>query len=289
MSIKIKRIVSIIIFVIGFIMVSFPMVANAIEINRLKNTLGTYESQLAVLTDDEKQTMYDNAKSYNEKLFELNNLYYDENANTYIDVGNGIIGKIEIPIIDVDLPIYNGTSDEVLSVGAGHLENTSLPIGGLNTHSTITGHRGLPNSKLFTRLDELKVGDMFYISVLNETLAYKVYDIRTISPNDTSLFSIEQGKDIVSLMTCTPYGLNTHRLIVTGERVEYNETVKKEIKGKMMSIRELIFIILPFIFIGIAIFIIIKNRRKKLNEYTDKNNTINIINNNDDSTKTHLC
>lgn len=263
---KIKNIIFVLVFVIGFILVSFPIIAGIIETNNLKNALGTYKSDVTALSEDEKNQMYENAKNYNQKLFDLKNQYFDEKANSYIDVGNGVIGRIEIPIINVDLPIYNGTSDEVLSKGAGHLENTSLPVGGINTHSTITAHRGLPNSKLFTRLDEIKKGDMFYITVLEKTLAYKVNDIRTISPDDISLFKIEQGKDTVSLMTCTPYGLNTHRLIVSGERVEFNQNVKESIKPKIMSIREIIFFILPFAFIIFGIFLIIKRGRKKSND-----------------------
>lgn len=281
---KIYQIISMSIFIIGILILFCPTALSIIEKNRLESTLATYENDLSKIDNQKQIEMLNNAKKYNEMLFSNGNTYYDKKVNEHIDMGNGIIGRIEIPIIDVDLPIYNGTSDEILSIGAGHLERTSLPVGGENTHSVITAHRGLPNSKLFTRLDELEKGDMFYISILGENLAYKIYERREVLPNDTSLFNISKGKDIVSLVTCTPYGINTHRLILSGERVEFNESIKNNTNEKIMSLRESIFFILPIIFLIIGVVIFINERRKKQNEIKNakdiniSNSSINDIN-----------
>ena len=159
------------------------------------------------------------------------------------------MGSLEIPKIDVDLPINHGTSDEALSNGVGHIQGTSLPVGGNNTHAVLSGHRGLPSSKLLVRLDEMKKGDYFFIRTCNKTLAYK----------------IEKNKDIVSLVTCTPYGLNTHRLVVTGKRVPYEENVYKSIDEGIPSIREILTNALPLIFLVVFVVLTVPDiiRRRK--------------------------
>ena len=142
----------------------------------------------------------------------------DEEYQSLLDAGGGVMGAIRIPEISVDLPIYHGTSESALASGAGHLYGSSLPVGGESTHSVITGHRGLVEAMMFTRLDEMKVGDYFYIDVMGETLGYRVDRIEVIEPDDTSKLKIVEGEDRVTLMTCTPYGVNTHRLLVSGVR-----------------------------------------------------------------------
>lgn len=149
----------------------------------------------------------------------------DQEYQSLLDAGQGVMGSIRIPKIDVNLPIYHGTSEDALAVGAGHLYGTSLPVGGKSTHSVITGHRGLPNSLLFTRLDEMKKGDSFYIEVMGKTLGYKVDRITVIKPDDSSKLRITKGEDRATLMTCTPYGVNSHRLLVSGVRAEIPEEV----------------------------------------------------------------
>ena len=186
--------------------------------------------------------------------------------------GTGVMGSIEIPKIGVDLPIYHGTDDDVLSNGIGHLEGTSLPVGGASTHCVLTGHRGLPNSKLFTRLDEIEENDLFYLNIFGETLAYKVNQIEVIEPDEVDKLNIQEGKDLVSLITCTPYGLNTHRLVVTGERVSYEKKVYENIKPNMLSGRELIFGALPFIFIGIQLISFIRQKMKERKRNEAQNN-----------------
>ncbi|OZG58648.1 sortase [Bifidobacterium tissieri] len=143
----------------------------------------------------------------------------DKEYQSLLDSGNGVMGTIRIPKVSIDLPIYHGTSEKALASGAGHLYGSSLPVGGESTHSVITGHRGLVEAMMFTRLDEMKEGDFFYIEVMGETLGYKVDRITVIEPNDTSQLKIVPGEDRVTLMTCTPYGVNTHRLLVSGHRV----------------------------------------------------------------------
>lgn len=143
----------------------------------------------------------------------------DKEYQSLLDSGNGVMGTIRIPKVSIDLPIYHGTSETALASGAGHLYGSSLPVGGKSTHSVITGHRGLVEAMMFTRLDELKAGDFFYVEVMGEKLGYEVDRITVIEPNDTSQLKIVPGEDRITLMTCTPYGVNTHRLLVSGHRV----------------------------------------------------------------------
>ncbi len=140
--------------------------------------------------------------------------------------GDGVMGYVEIPKINVYLPIYHGTGEDVLEKGAGHLEMTALPIGGENRHPVISAHRGLPSAELFTRLDEMETGDQFYIHVLDRTLAYEVDQIEVIEPEELSLLQPEEDKDLVTLLTCTPYAVNTHRLLVRGIRIPYTEDLE---------------------------------------------------------------
>lgn len=172
------------------------------------------------------------AHSYNESLHTRTNDFYltDEQQAAYdtlLNIGQtGIMGYIEIPVIKLSLPIYHGTSDSVLQIAVGHLDWTSLPVGGTGTHCVLSGHRGLPSAKLFTNLDQMKTGDTFVIRVLDEVLTYEVDQILIVEPNDTSALTIEAGKDLCTLVTCTPYGINSHRLLVRGHRVENTPEAK---------------------------------------------------------------
>ena len=171
------------------------------------------------------------------------------------------MGSIEIPRISVNLPIYHGTSDEVLSSGVGHVLGSSLPIGGADTRSLLTAHRGLPNSKLFTRLDEIIEGDLFFIRVQNNTLAYKVNKIEVINPEEVEKLKIKENEDLISLITCTPYGINTHRLVVTGERVPFDKEEYENIDKKVMSFREIAFTIIPLALLGLVIGLKVKDKK----------------------------
>lgn len=252
------------IFALGFVLCSFPLVSNMIEGYYQKDAVSTY-SQVVSNTDSAKlEEDYKKAEEFNRVLFSQKSssvvganqdisILREDSYNSILNIGNGIMGSIEIPKINVNLPIYHGTSDEVLSVGVGHVFGSSFPVGGTNTRSVLTGHRGLPNAKLFTRLDEIVIGDLFFIRVLDKTLAYKVSDIMIIDPDDVDSVNVVEGKDLVSLITCTPYGINTHRLVVTGERVPFSETEYESIESQGMSARELLFTSIPFIFGGVAV------------------------------------
>lgn len=261
-------------FLIGLILCLYPLVSGIVEQQSQKDVVATYQQMIENSSSYSIEDTLTKADEYNRALFRsktsvLNseeiNILSEENYNQTLNMGNGIMGSIEIPKISVNLPIYHGTSDEVLSAGVGHVNGSSLPIGGSSRKSILTGHRGLPSSKLFTRLDELELNDLFFISVLNETLAYKVVNIQVIEPEDVSSLEIEEGIDLVSLITCTPYGVNTHRLVVTGERTIYEKSVYEGINKNSMSMREVIFTIIPFGFVTIVIGMKLKERKEKKN------------------------
>lgn len=229
-----------ILFLVGFAILIYPTVSDLWNTYRQNQLISRYEQVLSDIEPEDYTREWERAKAYNDTLPD-NYLYADvfseesdsETAteSEYWQVLNvaqdmesgGIMGSVEIPEIDLYLPIYHGTSQEVLSKGIGHLEGTAVPIGGESTHSVITGHRGLPQAELFTDLDQMEIGDVFYIHVLRETLAYKIYDIEVVEPQDTEHLVVEKGRDIMTLLTCTPYGINSHRLLLHGERTEYVE------------------------------------------------------------------
>ena len=261
-----------IIFLAGFLLLLYPLISNMVHQRQQSDAVASYDSAVSNRSKEEIQEILNQATEYNNMLFQSNgaivdnmdtSILSDESYNSLLNQANGIMGSIEIPKIDVDLPIYHGTEDDILSVGVGHIQGTSLPVGGENTHCVLSGHRGLPGSSLFTRLDEMKEGDLFFLSVMGETLAYKVYDIQVVDPDNTEVLEITAGKDDVSLVTCTPYGLNTHRLVVTGERVPYEESEYNSIGSELPSLRELLFIAIPFVLLAVAGGLKFKDWRKK--------------------------
>lgn len=260
-----------VIFVVGFLICLFPLVSSIIQGYYQKNVVATYNNSVSNTKELLLEEYLNKANEYNAALFENNgattsgtNLSILKDYDDTLNIGDGIMGSIEIPKISVNLPIYHGTSEKVLSSGVGHVQGSSLPIGGNNTRSILTAHRGLPNSKLFTRLDEIKEGDLFFIRVQNNTLQYKVNKIEVIDPEQVEALRIEEGKDLVSLVTCTPYGINTHRLVVTGERVPYEVEEYSSIEKKTMSFREIAFTGIPFVFLGIVVVLKIKDKRNNL-------------------------
>ena len=268
-----RKIIKVILFMIGLILCFYPLINGLIEQQYLKDAVATYKQELNSQKLDDVEVSLSAAREYNDKLYEAQkniissdtgSILSSEHYQNLLNVtGNEIMGSIEIPSLDITLPIYHGTKDEVLNVGAGHWEGSSLPVGGINTRTVITSHRGSPNSKLFTRLDEMEINDLFYLRVLNEVLAYKVIDIQVIYPDDTDTLNIVEGKDLATLLTCTPYGLNTHRLIITGERVPYVKEEYEAIEKKMMSLREIVFMCIPLIFTVIGIRIVLKKYEKE--------------------------
>lgn len=251
----IKKWVTRLILFLGLILLWYPMINGIVQRQHQQDAVSTYKSSVQG-TDQNKEL--EKAQEYNNMLYQSGGavvdnmdtgILSDDSYNSILGVTDGIMGSIEIPKIDVELPIYHGTSDEVLEIGVGHLQGTSLPIGGENTHSVLTGHRGLPGAQLFTRLDELNIGDLVFLNVAGEVLAYKAVQIETVLPSEVDSLVIQDGKDLLSLVTCTPYGLNTHRLIVTCERVDYEQAEYESIEPTIPSIRELIFAVLPVLVI----------------------------------------
>lgn len=224
---------SLLIFAAGVGIFVYPAVSNRLAERRQAEAIERYEADVTVLEPEEIEEQKARAREYNQNLAEdeLHDPFLQGDqyviSSGYNDVLNynedGIMAYVEIPCIDVNLPIYHGTSEEVLQKGAGHLAASSLPIGGEGTHSVISAHRGLPSAKLFTDLDEMEIGDVFYIHVLDETLAYQVDQIETVEPDELNSLRVVKGRDLVTLLTCTPYAVNTHRLLVRGTRIPYEE------------------------------------------------------------------
>ncbi len=272
-QINIKRIMSFLLFIFGFILCSYPLISSIVERQYQKDAVATYAKEVETIQEKDTRNYLEEANQYNSILYQSGNMLIEaqgadilneESYNQILNISDtGVMGSIDIPKINVNLPIYHGISDEVLSVGVGHLEGSSLPVGGSNTRTILTGHRGLPNSKLFTRLDEIEKKDLFFIHVLGNTLAYQVTEIKVIKPDETDSLHIVPDKDLATLITCTPYGINTHRLVITGERVAYEQKEYDEIKGEMMSLREMIFAVIPFVFLMIAVISHRKNKKRE--------------------------
>lgn len=222
---------------IGVLLCSIPLLTGWYSQKKTQNVLATYEQVVEQTTGDEIEQLRNQADEYNKKLWAESKGVREQSEPEQMEEYEGLLNAekiqtgmmcvLEIPSIDLRLPVYHGTSEAVLKEGVGHLMDSSLPIGGENTHCVMTGHRGLVSARLFTRLDELKEGDEFFLEVLGEKLAYKVEEINVILPEEVESLEIRPGEDLVSLVTCTPYGINTHRLVITGKRVVYEE--KKEI------------------------------------------------------------
>lgn len=231
---KFTIIIAVFMLVASFGLVLYPLVSNYVNQKYASEIHTEYEEVISQTDDTALQQARSLAIAYNESIVPgtaEDNAYsqealteasqdYEQQLNI---AGNGIMGYVQIPKINVNLPIYHGTEADSLDRGIGHLLGSSLPVGGMDTHSILTAHSGMASQKMFTDLEQLKVGDVFYLNVLNEILAYEVSTINTVLPHDTSLLGIEPGKDICTLVTCTPYGVNSHRLLVTGSRISYEE------------------------------------------------------------------
>ena len=262
---KAGNLVICIIFLAGLSLLLYPFVANQWNNYRQKQLISNYEQ---VVSDKEAAEGIDydaerkKAEDYNEALLPCvlpDSFALAESSgvdpvymNTLNIAGDEMMGSVEIPKINIKIPIYHTTEEEVLNKGAGHLEGSSLPVGGANTHAVISAHRGLPSASLFTDLDQLKEGDHFLIHVLNETLCYEVDKISVVKPEDTSALAVEDGQDLVTLLTCTPYGVNTERLLVRGHRVPYVEEEVKEEKT-VLSGSSLHTNYLLWVFVGLSV------------------------------------
>ena len=216
----------------------YPTVSNYLYEKNSSRAVNSYDENAANLDQEERSRNLREAKEYNARLAGTAHVEGDtfqsgaETSREYKQLlsidKSGMMGYIMIPKIDVELPVYHTTSEAVLQSGIGHLPSSSLPVGGRNSHAVLTGHRGLPSRKLFTDLDQMEKGDIFYIRIQGETLAYQVDQILTVLPEETDALQIEPGKDYVTLVTCTPYAVNTHRLLVRGHRIPYEEAETAE-------------------------------------------------------------
>lgn len=216
----------VLVFLAGLSLLLYPTVSNYVNSLHQSQAIMDYTQSVGQLQVEEYAVLRAQAEEYNRALLERDNQYglTDELLEWYnalLDIsGTGIMGYVEIPRINSTLPIYHGTDEAVLQVAVGHLEWTSLPVGGESTHSVISGHRGLPSAELLTHIDQMRLGDRFYVHVLDQVLEYQVDDIAVVEPQDTSRLLVAQGKDYMTLVTCTPYGVNSHRLLVRGVRVD---------------------------------------------------------------------
>lgn len=271
---KMPVILTLIIFFSGVCLLLYPTVSDYWNSFHQSRVIAGYSQTVDQMDEEDREIFWKEAEEYNRELnnkvnrFVLSEEEIAEYNRMLNAAGNGVMGYIEIPSIAVSLPFYHGTDEGVLQVAVGHIEGSSLPVGGEGTHCVLSGHRGLPSAKLFTSLDELEIGDIFLLKVLNRTLTYEVDQIVTVEPDDISALEIEEGKDYCTLVTCTPYGVNTHRMLVRGHRIPNQEkivessSVQREPDWKQVIILSVITVILLTIWILSAVHLIRKRKKK---------------------------
>lgn len=272
----------------GLSLLLYPSVSDYWNSFHQTQAIASYAEEVSGLNQVEYDRLWAEAQEYNEKLAKQDSIFMLPEAQKkeytkILDIsGTGIMGYIEIPSIRCSLPIYHGTEESALQIAVGHLEWSSLPVGGESTHCVLSGHRGLPSAKLFTNLDQLKEGDVFLLRVLDEVLTYEVDQILIVEPQETGALTIEAGKDLCTLVTCTPYGINTHRLLVRGHRIENLEDANSiYVTADAMQIEPLI--VAPVLAVPILLLLLIavmlpgggkaKSRRKKAMKEGKENQT----------------
>ena len=267
-----STLILILVFFVGLSVMLYPTLSDYVNQLHQSRAVASYAQDVDTMTDADYSAYFDAADAFNAQVAANENaLYRPDQLSGYYDTlditGTGIMGYITIAKIGVELPIYHGTSDSVLQIAAGHLEGTSLPVGGASTHAVISAHRGLPSAKLFTNLDQLEVGDTFTITVLDRVLTYEVDKITIVLPTQTDDLLVADGKDYVTLMTCTPYGINTHRLLVRGRRVETPDQFKRiRVTAEALKIEPIIVapvMALPMLLILLIGMLLSTRKRKK--------------------------
>jgi len=274
-----STIILIVILFIGLSLLLYPTVSDYWNSFRQSRVISNYLEKVAEIDDAEYNRIWDSAVEYNKKLAKRGNVWdLSDKAlaeyNSQLDIlGNGIMGYIDIPVIDCSLPIYHGTSEPVLQVAIGHVEGSSLPVGGSGSHCVLSGHRGLPSARLFTDLDKMVVGDIFTLRTLDTVMTYEVDRILIVLPHELDPLKIIRGKDLCTLVTCTPYGVNTHRLLVTAHRIDnIEEETDVRVTADAMQIETTI--IAPIIAVPILLLLLMwilvntrsrKKRRRKPN------------------------
>ena len=276
-KITIKDIIRLIVLLVAFSVLLYPTFSSYLNEKNGSKVVSYYDEESVKLGKAEKEQMLEDARAYNQEMlgnmdlidpFSQENTEIDEQYQSLLNPdGTGMMGYIRIPKINIELPIYHGTSEAVLQAGVGHFWGTSLPVGGESTHTVLTGHRGLPTKTLFTNMDKLEEGDIFYIKVLDETLAYQIDQILTVLPEETDALAIESGKDYATLVTCTPYAINTHRLLVRGHRIPYEEATEQEpdidVKPELSFTAKVLIVTIIVIFIGLILTVIYSIRDRK--------------------------
>ncbi len=268
---RLTTILLVVIFLTGLTILMYPAMSDYVNSLHSSKAMNSYAEVVDSADHTQIEEMLQDAEKFNEKILSRTDIFQlnDEEKQLYEEQlrvdRSGVMGYVEIPAIEVALPIYHGTSDSVLRTAVGHLEWSSLPVGGESTHCVLSGHRGLPSAKLFTNLDKLVEGDVFMIRVLDQILTYEVDQILIIEPTDTQALMIEKGKDYCTLMTCTPYGVNTHRLLVRGHRIETAEHAEVlRITAELIQIEPLLIasvLAVPMLLLALIITLI-KYRKK---------------------------
>lgn len=266
----ISKFIPVAILLIGMALLLYPTISEYINSIHQSKAISNYNSLTAEMDTEDFEHFFEAAQDFNEAIYTTEGVFYRPDYLTgYEDVlditGTGIMGYITIDKIGVELPIYHSVDENVLQVAVGHMPGTSLPIGGENTHAVLSGHRGLPSARLFTDLDELEVGDIFTISVLNRVLTYQVDLVKVVLPKEVDDLQIVPGEDHCSLVTCTPYGINTHRLIVRGTRIENIEEVEIYVANEAFKIEPII--VMPIVaapmLIVLAIILEVESRKRR--------------------------
>ena len=268
-----STVILILVFLVGLSLLLYPSVSDYWNSFHQSRAIATYAEQVANIDNDIYAQLWEDARAYNQTLVGKENRFQitDEERETYESLlnvgGNGIIGYIEIAKIGCSLPIYHGTDEGVLQIAVGHIEGTSLPTGGESTHCVVSGHRGLPSAKLFTDLDKLIPGDTFVLRVLDETLTYEVDQILIVEPQELGALQIEEGKDYCTLVTCTPYGINTHRLLVRGHRVaNAEEAVQVRVTADAIQIEPVLvapLVAVPMLLILLAALLVSTRKKRR--------------------------
>ena len=266
------------IFLVGLSVMLYPTFANWWNQNMASHAVTSYKEQIAKIDSGDTERIFAEAHEYNKKLAQISAPFANfDKIPGYEDIlnisGTGIMGYVSVPNINVELPIYHGTSEGVLQIASGHIQGSSLPVGGASTHAVISGHRGLPSAKLFTDLDQIVEGDIFTINVLNEVLTYEVEKILIIKPDETDKLAIIPGEDEVTLMTCTPYGVNSHRLLIRGHRIASVFDKKVKVGADALQVDSMT--VIPIVFIPLLLLLClywyITGRRRKhirIDKYT---------------------
>ncbi len=266
-----STVILILVFLVGLSVLCYPSVSNWWNSKTMSRAVATYDEAVAALSQKDYTAYYEAAEAFNAEVQALGSataISVPDRLTDYLDTlditGTGIMGYVTIEKLGVELPIYHGTSSSVLAAGAGHLEGTTLPIGGESTHAVISAHRGLPTATLFTHLDQLELGDTFYITVLDEIYTYEVDQISIVLPDELEDLYIIEGEDHVTLMTCTPYGINTHRLLVRGVRIDTLEETHIRVTAEAYKVDPILIapILAAPLLLVLLVWLVVSTRKK---------------------------